>query len=97
MVGGGLVLYLVVALLWSVYPWTPFRFCDVVKRFLPLLSTLVNHTKTVRGKQVFCMISRDRGMQYGRFVCTSQIKVLNCSPLSHYILLGGARRSGVRL
>lgn len=42
-------------------------FCD---EFLPLLSTLVNHTKTVRGKQVFCMISRDRGMQYGSFSMT---------------------------
>lgn len=50
----------------------------VDEKFLPLLSTLVNHTKTVRGKQVFCMISRDRGMQYGRFSTdTSQIKMLN--------------------
>lgn len=42
----------------------------ITRRFLPLLSTLVNHTKTKYGAEpvVFCMISRDSGMQCSGFV-----------------------------
>lgn len=46
------------------------RVCLITRRFLPLLSTLVNHTKTKYGAEpvVFCMISRDSGMQCSGFV-----------------------------
>lgn len=45
------------------------RFLDNLT-ILPLLSTLVNHTKTIYGAEpvVFCMISRDSGMQCSGFV-----------------------------
>lgn len=45
---------------------------------LPLLSTLVNHTKTILVQNlVFCMIPRDSGMQCSGFVIPLMCRILN--------------------
>lgn len=62
-----------------------FRFsCELI--ILPLLSTLVNHTKTILVQNlVFCMISRDSGMQCSGFVIPLMCKILNRVWLRNYI------------
>lgn len=58
--------------------------CELI--ILPLLSTLVNHTKTILVQNlVFCMISRDSGMQCSGFVIPLMCKILNRVWLRNYI------------
>lgn len=50
--------------------------CELI--ILPLLSTLVNHTKTILVQNlVFCMIPRDSGMQCSGFVIPLMCRILN--------------------
>lgn len=59
-------------------------FCYLI--ILPLLSTLVNHTKTILVQNlVFCMISRDSGMQCADFVISLVCEILNRFWLRNYI------------
>lgn len=53
---------------------------------LPLLSTLVNHTKTILVQNlVFCMISKDSGMQCSDFLLPFNEKNLNFALFRNYI------------